>query len=149
MTDIEMTQEEIEALRKEMINLAYSNNDGEEQEQILLNIWAVLDNVAEKKHHYDLIFDNLTRDICELYIENDRSIAPILEPLFVDLSRLSRLAIKAMNVTVIRWYLKLKGKDEVVELLETKAGKEWMEKNLQEIKETALNKDGEELEDQE
>jgi hypothetical protein len=137
MTDIEMTQEEIDALRKEMIDLAYSDN-GQEQEEILKNIWKVLDNVAEKKHHYDLIFDNLTRDICELYIENARSITPILEPLFVDLSRLSRLAIKAMNVTVIRWYLKLKGKDEVVELLETKAGKEWMEKNLQEIKDYAL-----------
>jgi hypothetical protein len=148
MTEIEMTQEEIDALRKEMIDLAYSNN-GEEQEQILKNIWEVLDAVAEKKHHYDLIFDNLTRDICELYITNSRSITPILEPLFVDLSRLSRLAIRAMNVTVIRWYLKLKGKDEVVELLETNAGKEWMEKNLQEIKDSALSKDEDELEDQE
>ncbi len=143
-----MTQEEIDALRKEMIDLAYSNN-GEEQEQILKNIWEVLDAVAEKKHHYDLIFDNLTRDICELYIENDRSISPILEPLLVDLSRMSRLAIRAMNVTVIRWYLKLKGKDEVVELLETNIGKEWMERNLQEIKEFALSKDDGELEDQE
>lgn len=142
-----MTQEEIDALRKEMIDLAYSND--QEQEQILTNIWAVLDKLAEKKHHYDLIFENLTRDICELYIENDRSIAPILEPLFQDLSRLSRLAIKAMNVTVIRWYLKLKGKDEVVELLETNAGKEWMEKNLQEIKKSALSKDDGELENQE
>ncbi|WP_287587669.1 hypothetical protein [Candidatus Borrarchaeum sp.] len=148
MTEIEMTQEEIDALRKEMIDLAYSNN-GEEQEQILKNIWEVLDAVAEKKHHYDLIFDNLTRDICELYIENDRSISPILEPLLVDLSRMSRLAIRAMNVTVIRWYLKLKGKDEVVELLETNIGKEWMERNLQEIKEFALSKDDGELEDQE
>jgi hypothetical protein len=148
MTEIEMTQEEIDALRKEMIDLAYSNN-GEEQEQILKNIWEVLDAVAEKKHHFDLIFDNLTRDICELYITNSRSITPILEPLFVDLSRLSRLAIRAMNVTVIRWYLKLKGKDEVVELLETNAGKEWMEKNLQEIKDSALSKDEDELEDQE
>jgi len=147
MTEIEMTQEEIDALRKEMIDLAYSND--QEQEQILTNIWAVLDKLAEKKHHYDLIFENLTRDICELYIENDRSIAPILEPLFQDLSRLSRLAIKAMNVTVIRWYLKLKGKDEVVELLETNAGKEWMEKNLQEIKKSALSKDDGELENQE
>ncbi len=143
-----MTQEEIDALRKEMIDLAYSNN-GEEQEQILKNIWEVLDAVAEKKHHYDLIFDNLTRDICELYIENDRSISPILEPLLVDLSRMSRLTIRAMNVTVIRWYLKLKGKDEVVELLETNIGKEWMERNLQEIKEFALSKDDGELEDQE
>ncbi len=148
MTEIEMTQEEIDALRKEMIDLAYSNN-GEEQEQILKNIWEVLDAVAEKKHHYGLIFDNLTRDICELYIENDRSISPILEPLLVDLSRMSRLAIRAMNVTVIRWYLKLKGKDEVVELLETNIGKEWMERNLQEIKEFALSKDDGELEDQE
>ena len=148
MTEIEMTQEEIDALRKEMIDLAYSNN-GEEQEQILKNIWEVLDAVAEKKHHYNLIFDNLTRDICELYIENDRSISPILEPLLVDLSRMSRLAIRAMNVTVIRWYLKLKGKDEVVELLETNIGKEWMERNLQEIKEFALSKDDGELEDQE
>ena len=148
MTEIEMTQEEIDALRKEMIDLAYSNN-GEEQEQILTKIWAVLDAVAEKKYHYDLIFDNLTRDICELYIENDRSISPILEPLLVDLSRMSRLAIRAMNVTVIRWYLKLKGKDEVVELLETNIGKEWMERNLQEIKEFALSKDDGELEDQE
>ena len=148
MTEIEMTQEEIDALRKEMIDLAYSNN-GEEQEQILKNIWEVLDAVAEKKHHYDLIFDNLTRDICELYIENDRSISPILEPLLVDLSRMSRLAIRAMNVTVIRWYLKLKGKDEVVELLETNIGKEWMERNLQEIKEFALSKDDGELEVQE
>jgi hypothetical protein len=148
MTEIKMTPEEIETLRTEMINLAYSN-DGQDQEQILTNIWAVLDNVAEKKHHYDLIFDNLTRDICELYIENNRSIAPILEPLFDDLSRISRLAIRAMNVTVIRWYLKLKGKDEVVELLETDAGKEWMEKNLQEIKNNALGKDEDALEDQE
>ena len=143
-----MTPEEIEALRKEMIDLAYSNNS-EEQEKILTNIWAVLDNVAEKKHHYDLIFEHLTRDICEIYIENDRSISPILEPLLVDLSRMSRLAIRAMNVTVIRWYLKLKGKDEVVELLETNVGKEWMERNLQEIKDFALSKDDGELEDEE
>ncbi len=142
-----MTPEEIEALRKEMIDLAYSDN-GQEQEEILKNIWEVLDTY-EKKHHYDLIFENLTREICELYIENDRSISPILEPLFQDLSRLSRLAIRAMNVTVIRWYLKLKGKDEVVELLETNAGKEWMEKNLQEIKDFALSNDDDELEDQE
>ena len=142
-----MSPEEIDALRKEMIDLAYSNN-GQEQEQILKNIWEVLDTY-EKKHHYDLIFENLTREICELYIENDRSISPILEPLFQDLSRLSRLAIRAMNVTVIRWYLKLKGKDEVVELLETNAGKEWMEKNLQEIKDFALSNDDDELEDQE
>jgi len=147
MTEIEMTPEEIEALRKEMIDLAYSDN-GQEQEEILKNIWEVLDTY-EKKHHYDLIFENLTRDICELYIENDSSIAPILEPLLVDLSRISRLAIRAMNVTVIRWYLKLKGKDEVVELLETNVGKEWMEKNLQEIKDFALKNDNDELEDQE
>jgi len=147
MTDIEMTQEEIDALRKEMIALAYT--DGQEQDEILKNIWAVLDAVAEKKHHYDLIFENLTRDICELYIEHDRSISPILEPLLGDLSRMSRLAIRAMNVTVIRWYLKLKGKDEVVELLETNVGKEWMERNLQEIKNFALSKDDDELEDQE
>ncbi len=147
MTEIKMSPEEIDALRKEMIDLAYSNN-GQEQEQILKNIWEVLDTY-EKKHHYDLIFENLTREICELYIENDRSISPILEPLFQDLSRLSRLAIRAMNVTVIRWYLKLKGKDEVVELLETNAGKEWMEKNLQEIKDFALSNDDDELEDQE
>ena len=147
MNQEKMSQKEIDALRKEMIDLAYSDN-GQEQEQILKNIWEVLDTY-EKKFHYDLIFENLTRDICELYIENDRSISPILEPLFHDLSRISRLAIRAMNVTVIRWYLKLKGKDEVVELLETNAGKEWMEKNLQEIKDFALSKDDDELEDQE
>ena len=147
MSQEKMSQKEIDALRKEMIDLAYSDN-GQEQEQILKKIWEVLDTY-EKKFHYDLIFENLTRDICELYIENDRSISPILEPLLHDLSRLSRLAIRAMNVTVIRWYLKLKGKDEVVELLETNVGKEWMEKNLQEIKDFALSKDDDELEDQE
>ena len=143
-----MSQKEIDALRKEMIDLAYSDN-GQEQEQILTKIWEVLDTY-EKKYHYDLIFENLTREICELYIENEKKISPILEPLLgTDLSRLSRLAIRAMNVTVIRWYLKLKGKDEVVELLETNVGKEWMEKNLQEIKDFALSKDDDELEDQE
>jgi len=147
MNEVKMNQQEIDALRKEMIDLAYSDN-GQEQEQILKNIWEVLDTY-EKKYHYDLIFENLTRDICELYIENNRSISPILEPLLHDLSRMSRLAIRAMNVTVIRWYLKLKGKDEVVELLETNVGKEWMEKNLQEIKDFALSKDEDELEDQE
>lgn len=148
MNEVKMSQKEIDALRKEMIDLAYSDN-GQEQEQILTKIWEVLDTY-EKKYHYDLIFENLTREICELYIENDRSISPILEPLLgTDLSRLSRLAIRAMNVTVIRWYLKLKGKDEVVELLETNVGKEWMEKNLQEIKDFAFSKDDDELEDQE
>jgi predicted RecB family nuclease len=147
MTDIKMTQEEIEALRKEMINLAYSDN-GQEQEEIIEKIFEVL-NTYDPKTHYDLIFENLTRDICELYIENDRSISPILEPLLVDLSRISRLAIRAMNVTVIRWYLRLKGRDEVVELLETNVGKEWMERNLQEIKDFALSKDEDELEVQE
>jgi len=148
MNEVKMSQKEIDALRKEMINLAYSDN-GQEQEQILTKIWEVLDTY-EKKYHYDLIFENLTREICELYIENEKKISPILEPLLgTDLSRLSRLAIRAMNVTVIRWYLKLKGKDEVVELLETNVGKEWMEKNLQEIKDFALSKDDDELEDQE
>jgi len=148
MNEVKMSQKEIDALRKEMIDLAYSDN-GQEQEQILTKIWEVLDTY-EKKYHYDLIFENLTREICELYIENEKKISPILEPLLgTDLSRLSRLAIRAMNVTVIRWYLKLKGKDEVVELLETNVGKEWMEKNLQEIKDFALSKDDDELEDQE
>ena len=147
MSHEKMSQKEIDALRKEMIDLAYSDN-GQEQEQILKKIWEVLDTY-EKKYHYDLIFENLTRDICELYIENERSISPILEPLLHDLSRISRLAIRAMNVTVIKWYLKIKSKDEVVELLETNAGKEWMEKNLQEIKDFALSKDDDELEDQE
>jgi hypothetical protein len=140
MNEVRMNQQEIDALRNEMIALAYSDN-GQEQEQILTNIWAILDNVAEKKHHYDLIFENLTRDICELYIKNDRSISPILEPLLHDLSRISRLALRAMNVTVIKWYLKMKSKDDVVELLETDAGKEWMEKNLHEIKDFALGDD--------
>ncbi|MFX1521436.1 MAG: hypothetical protein ACFFCD_16125 [Promethearchaeota archaeon] len=131
-----MSQKDIEALTEQMIALAYADN-GHTLEQVIEKIFEVLDKYDPKDHFY-LIFENLTRDICELYIKNDRSISPILEPLLHDLSRTSRLVLGALNHTVIKWYLKVKGKDDIVELLETDAGKEWMEKNLQEIKDYVL-----------
>jgi hypothetical protein len=135
-----MSQKDIEALTEQMIELAYADN-GQEQEQVIKKIFEVVLDKYDPKDHFDLLFENLTRDICELYIKNKRSIAPILEPCLHDLSRTSRLALRAMNHTVIKWYLRIKGKDDVVELLETNSGKEWMERNLQEIKDFALRND--------
>ena len=141
MIQEKMRQKDVDSLREQMIELAYADN-GQEQEQVIEKIFEILDKY-DPKTHYDILFENLTRDICELYIKNERSISPILESLLHELSSISRLALKAVNHTVIKWYLRLKGKEDVVELLETDAGKEWMETNLHEIKDVALGNNAE------